>query len=76
MGGKLIQADDYPLTFGNKNSLTDGQAFYGQYDEMRLKIGSSSPNWAKAEYLTVTDPAFAAASGVRPANGGLVIMIH
>lgn len=46
--------NDLPLTFGNINSTTDGQAFSGQYDEMRLKLGASSANWAKAEYLTVT----------------------
>ena len=76
VGTKIIQDSDYPLTFGNNNSLTDGQAFYGQYDEMRLKVGSSSPNWAKAEYLTVADPMFAVASPSKAAIGGLSIVFR
>lgn len=76
VGTETVKDNDYPLTFGNKNSLTDGQAFYGQYDEMRLKRGASSANWAKAEYLTVTDGSFAVAGPSKAAMGGLYIVFR
>ncbi len=72
-GSTRVRDNDFPLTFGNINSLTDGQAFSGQYDELRMKAGASSANWAKAEYLTVADPAFATAGEVHQANGGFII---
>ena len=72
-GSTRVRDNDFPLTFGNINSLTDGQAFSGQYDELRMKAGASSANWAKAEYLTVADPAFATAGEVHQANGGLFV---
>ncbi|MBO4708462.1 MAG: DUF2341 domain-containing protein [Kiritimatiellae bacterium] len=75
-GSTRIHENDYPLTFGNINSTTDGFSFYGQYDELRLKRGTSSANWAKAEYRTVTDASFASASGAMPAVGGLMIMVR
>ena len=75
-GSKLIRENDYPLTFGHIDTLTEGYAYYGQYDELRLKRGASSPAWAKAEYLTVTDPSFVTASGVSAVRGGLRIVIR
>ena len=75
-GSTRIHENDYPLTFGNIDSTTDGWAFYGQYDELRLKRGASSANWAKAEYRTVTDASFATASKAMPAMGGLTIIFR
>ena len=75
-GSTRIHENDYPLTFGNIDSTTDGYAFYGQYDELRLKRGASSANRAKAEYLAVTDASFASASGAMPAVGGLMLFVR
>ncbi|MCR5840317.1 MAG: DUF2341 domain-containing protein, partial [Kiritimatiellae bacterium] len=75
-GSTRIHENDYPLTFGNIDSTTAEYAFYGQYDELRLKCGASSANWAKAEYLTVTDASFVSASEAMPAVGGLTIIVR
>ena len=75
-GSTRIWENDYPLTFGNIDSTTQDNAFYGQYDELRLKRGASSANWAKAEYLTVTDASFVSASEAMPAVGGLTIIVR
>ena len=75
-GSTRIHENDYPLTFGNIDSTTAEYAFYGQYDELRLKCGTSSANWAKAEYLTVTDATFASASAAMPAVPGLIIVVR
>ena len=75
-GSTRVRDNDYPLTFGNINSTTDGQAFSGHYDELRLKAGASSANWAKAEYLTVTDGSFAVAGPSKAAMGGLYIVFR
>ena len=75
-GSTRVRDNDLPLTFGNINSTTDGQAFSGHYDELRLKRGASSANWAKAEYLTVTDGSFAVAGLSKAAMGGLYIVFR
>ena len=75
-GSTRIHENDYPLTFGNIDSTTDGYAFYGQYDELRLKRGASSANRAKAEYLTVTDATFVSASEAVPASSGLLLIFR
>ena len=75
-GSTRIWENDYPLTFGNIDSTTQDNAFYGQYDELRLKRGASSANWAKAEYLTVADVSFVSASGAQPAVPGLMIFVR
>ena len=75
-GSTRIHENDYPLTFGNINSTTDGYAFYGQYDELRLKRGASSANRAKAEYLTVTDATFVSASEAMSASSGLMLIFR
>ena len=75
-GSTRIRENDYPLTFGNIDSLTDDWAYYGQYDELRLKRGASSPNWAKAEYLTVADPEFVTPSSATAVLKGLRIVIR
>lgn len=75
-GSTRIWENDYPLTFGNIDSTTQDNAFYGQYDELRLKRGASSANWAKAEYLTVADASFVSASGAQPAVPGLMIFVR
>ena len=75
-GSTRVRDNDIPLTFGNINSTTDGQAFSGHYDELRVKAGASTANWAKAEYLTVADPAFVSASPARPATGGFVVVFR
>ena len=75
-GSTRIHENDYPLTFGNFDSTTDGYAFYGQYDELRLKRGASSANRAKAEYLTVTDASFVSASGAQSAISGLIFFFR
>ena len=75
-GSTRIWENDYPLTFGNIDSTTQDNAFYGQYDELRLKRGASSANWAKAEYLTVADSSFVSASGAQPAVPGLLIFVR
>ena len=75
-GSTRIHENNYPLTFGNIDSTTDGYAFYGQYDELRLKRAPSSANWAKAEYKTVMDASFVSASKAMPAIGGLTIIIR
>ena len=75
-GSTRIHENDYPLTFGNFDSTTDGYAFYGQYDELRLKRGASSANRAKAEYLTVTDATFFSASEAMPASSGLMLIFR
>ena len=75
-GSTRIWENDYPLTFGNIDSTTQDNAFYGHYDELRLKRGASSANWAKAEYLTVADSSFVSASGAQPAVPGLLIFVR
>lgn len=75
-GSTRIHENDYPLTFGNIDSTTDGYAFYGQYDELRLKRGAASASWAKAEYRTVADATFASASAAMPAVPGLIIVVR
>ena len=75
-GSTRIHENDYPLTFGNIDSTTAEYAFYGQYDELRLKCGTSSANWAKAEYLTVTDASFVSASAAANALPGLMIYVR
>ncbi len=75
-GSTRIHENDYPLTFGNFDSTTDGYAFYGQYDELRLKRGASSDNWAKAEYLTVADASFMKAGAAKSAVPGLMIFVR
>lgn len=75
-GSTRIHENNYPLTFGNIDSTTNEYAFYGQYDELRLKRGASSDNWAKAEYLTVMDASFISASGAQSAVGGLLIIFR
>ncbi|MBQ6328787.1 MAG: DUF2341 domain-containing protein [Kiritimatiellae bacterium] len=75
-GSTRIHENDYPLTFGNFDSTTDGYAFYGQYDELRLKRGASSANRAKAEYLTVADATFVSASEAMPASSGLMLIFR
>ena len=75
-GSTRIHENNYPLTFGNIDSTTAEHAFYGQYDELRLKRGASSANRAKAEYLTVTDAAFFSASEVKAASSGLMLIVR
>ena len=75
-GSTRIHASNHPLTFGNFDSTTDGYAFFGQYDELRIMRGASSANRAKAEYLTVTDAAFVAASEAMPATPGMMLMFR
>ena len=75
-GSTFIHDVALPLTFGNLNDVADGLGFNGQYDELRLKRGASSANWAKAEYLTVTDASFVSASGALPAVPGLMIFVR
>ena len=75
-GSTFIHDVALPLTFGNLNDVADGLGFNGQYDELRLKRGASSANWAKAEYLTVADASFVSASGAQPAIPGLMIFVR
>ncbi len=75
-GSTFIHDVALPLTFGNLNDVADGLGFNGQYDELRLKRGASSANWAKAEYLTVADASFVSASGAQPAVPGLMIFVR
>ena len=65
-----------PLTFGNVNDVADGLGYNGLYDELRLKRGTASASWAKAEYLTVTDAAFFSASEAMPASSGLTLIFR
>ncbi len=66
----------YPLTFGNYDNAADGFAYDGQYDELRLKSGAASANWAKAEYLTVTSDDFVSFGEVRGAIPGLIVVVR
>ena len=75
-GSTFVRDVALPLTFGNLNNVADGLGFNGQYDELRLKRGVSSANWAKAEYLTVADASFVSASGAQPAVPGLMIFVR
>ena len=75
-GSTRIHENDYPLTFGHIDSLTTDHAFYGQYDELRLKRGAASAAWAKAEYLTVADSSFVKASSSMPAIGVFKIIVR
>jgi hypothetical protein len=75
-GSTRIHENDYPLTFGNVDSLTEDYAFYGQYDELRLKRGASSPAWAKAEYLTVTDSSFVRTSRAMSVLRGFKLIVR
>lgn len=75
-GSTYVHDVALPLTFGNLNDVADGLGYNGQYDELRLKRGTSSANWAKAEYLTVTDATFVSASGAMPAVPGLIIFVR
>lgn len=54
-----------PLVFGCSASGSSSFPFNGAFDEFRYRAGAASANWAKAEYLTVTDPAFVTASPVQ-----------
>ncbi|MBR4937826.1 MAG: DUF2341 domain-containing protein, partial [Kiritimatiellae bacterium] len=76
VAGREIGDSGYPLTFGNIDSVSSGDVFNGQYDELRLKRGASSPNWVKAEYLAMTDPSFVTASAALPAVGGFVLIVR
>lgn len=76
VAGREIGDSGYPLTFGNIDSVSSGDVFNGQYDELRLKRGASSPNWVKAEYLTIADPSFVKASGAKSAIGGFKIIVR
>ena len=75
-GSKLVLENDYPLTFGHTDTLTEGHAYYGQYDELRLKRGAASPAWVKAEYLTVADPSFVKASPSMSVRRGFQIVVR
>ena len=75
-GSTRIHENSHPLTFGHIDSLTSDHAFNGQYDELRLKRGASSPNWVKAEYLTIADPSFVKASDAKSAIGGFKIIVR
>ena len=75
-GSTFVHDVALPLTFGNLNDVADGDGYNGQYDELRLKRGTSSANWAKAEYLTVTDASFVSASSVMSAVGGLILFVR
>jgi hypothetical protein len=75
-GTKLVRENDYPLTFGHIDTLTEGHAYYGQYDELRLKCGAASPAWVKAEYLTVADPSFVKASPSMSVRRGFQIVVR
>ena len=75
-GSTFIHDVALPLTFGNLDDVADGLGFNGQYDELRLKRGTSSANWAKAEYLTVTDASFVSASAAANALPGLMIYVR
>jgi hypothetical protein len=75
-GSTYVHEVALPLTFGNLNDAANGDGYNGQYDELRLKRGTSSANWAKAEYRTVTDASFVSASEAMPAVGGLTIIVR
>lgn len=69
------QDNGLPLSFGN-NSTGDEASFNGMFDEMRLRGGTASPNWMRAEYETVRNAAFVGARAVRPAVGGFKLIIR
>jgi hypothetical protein len=73
---RISENSNDPLTFGNIDSLKSDDAYYGQYDELRLKRGVSSPNWAKAEYLNVADPSFAIPAAAVSVRDGVKIVIR
>lgn len=75
-GSTFVHDVALPLTFGNLNDAANGDGYNGQYDELRLKRGTSSANWAKAEYLTVTDASFVSASAAANALPGLMIYVR
>ena len=75
-GSTYIHDVALPLTFGNQNDVADGLGYNGQYDELRLKRGTASASWAKAEYLTVTDTTFVSASVVKSAIPGLTVFVR
>jgi len=58
------------------NDAANGDGYNGQYDELRLRRGTSSASWAKAEYLTVTDASFVSASAAANALPGLMIYVR
>jgi len=75
-GSTYVRDVNLPLTFGNLNDAANGDGYNGQYDELRLKRGTASASWAKAEYKTVTDSSFVSASNVMRAIGGLQIFVR
>lgn len=75
-GSTFVYDVALPLTFGNQNDVADGLGYNGQYDELRLKRGTASASWAKAEYLTVTDTTFVSASVVKSAIPGLTVFVR
>ena len=75
-GSTYVHDVALPLTFGNVNDVADGLGYNGQYDELRLKRGTASASWAKAEYLTVTDASFVSASGAQSAISGLILFFR
>ncbi len=75
-GSTFVHDVALPLTFGNQNDVADGLGYNGQYDELRLKRGTASASWAKAEYRTVTDATFVSASEAMPAVGGFILIVR
>lgn len=76
-GSTTIVGDNpHPLTLGNIDSVSDGIAFNGCYDEVRMRESASTPHWAKAEYRTVADSQFLSPSAVLPAVDGLSVIIR
>lgn len=67
------QDNGYPLAFGGNANNTE-KTFNGEFDEFRLRRGTASDNWIKAEYLTASSLTFLEAGAVRSLTGLLVIV--
>ena len=56
-----------PFAFGNSVDIGNAQhSFKGSMDEIRIRNGAVSDDWAFAEYATVADRSFLTATGLVP----------
>ena len=64
-----------PLYLGANPANASGQYFCGAFDEVRLKKGAASADWAKAEYDTVANKGFLS-YGAASARTGMMLILR
>lgn len=69
----LVTDNALPLAFGC-NVAGNEASFNGEFDEIRLRGGEASPNWIRAEYLSVRGDGFLNASAAERIGGFAIIV--